>query len=207
MGPAWGVGQLLASFECNFSLLFLYGVKISRCKNPHKNNKFWSNLPNWICIYIYIFFFSSETCVCEVKGHIQTRNLYYKFRHRACEPASAQSGVSQSPASAASLALWALGLRTLKGPEGGLLGGSWGLSELLLLPFLGAFFDMSWNRYFSDSGANLGPSCLPTWHQNLTNSMPREVHMQSQIASYLRCLFYRFGKLLGSSFGRFWVAS
>ena len=39
------------------------------------------------------------------------------IRHRACDPASALHRVSQGPASAASLALWALDLKTLKGLE------------------------------------------------------------------------------------------
>ena len=65
----------------------------------------------------------------------------------------------------------------------------------------------SFDRFFIDCGANLGPTCLPTWHQNPPKIDPRGSQIPSQLALYFRCLFYRSWEPLGWIFGGFGVPS
>ena len=54
---------------------------------------------------------------------------------------------------------------------------------------------------FSDFGANLVPTCLPTWTQNPPKSVPRGLQIPSQLAS---CFEYPSVWILGASWVDFW---
>ena len=62
------------------------------------------------------------------------------------------------------------------------------------------FLTSSWDPFFPDFGANLGPTCLPTWLQNPPKIIPRGLQIPSQLASYFRCLFL---SILGASWVEF----
>ena len=55
--------------------------------------------------------------------------------------------------------------------------------------FRAHFLTSSWDPHFSDFGANLAPTCPPTWSQNPPKIAPRALQDPSKIASYLRSLF------------------
>ena len=102
-----------------------------------------------------------------------------KIRHRACEPASARSGVSQGPVSAA---LWALGLTVLRGLEGELPGVTRGYPEFTGPLFFDHFFDTL-----------LGPCFFRLWSQlgsNLAFKIdPKSVQEPSKMHSNLYLIF------------------
>ena len=62
--------------------------------------------------------------------------------------------------------------------------------------FFDDFLTSSWYPSFSDFGANLAPTWLPTWAQNRPKIDPRAIQNPSQLASCFRSpfgsIFYRF---------------
>ena len=73
-----------------------------------------------------------------------------------------------------------------------------GGANYLRLLFFQYFLMSSWHRIFSDFGANLAPTCPPTWSQNPSKIVPRGIQNPSQLASCFRSPF-------GSIFDRFLV--
>ena len=55
--------------------------------------------------------------------------------------------------------------------------------------FRAHFLTSSWDPHFSDFGANLAPTCLPSWSQNPPKIGPRAFQVAFKIASYFWSLF------------------
>ena len=131
----------------------------------------------YIYIYIYIYIY---VCVC-VQIYI-----YVYIRHRALV---ARCGVSRGPwlPPGGSGLYWFIGTPPSPGRVN-----PHDLRDL----FASLFLTSSWDPHFSDFGANLAPTCPPTWPQNRSKIGPRAIQNPSQLASYFWFLFwlifYRF---------------
>ena len=81
--------------------------------------------------------------------------------------------MSRGPASAASLVPWTLGLRVLKGPEGGFLGCPRNLPRPLANLNFDHFFDCFLTSLFTPSWTDFGANLAPSWPPKSVQEGPK----------------------------------
>ena len=154
-----------------------------------------------ICTYMYICIYKCIYSKLHIHKHRHIHmhihmhmHIHIHIRHRAL---GHDSGVFLRP-SRSLLDVWMSVLEIPKGFLGARTSaGVRGLRDFILMIFWLIF------RYpiLSDFGANLAPTCLPTWTQNPPKSVPRGFQIPSQLAS---CFEYPCLSILGASWVDFW---